>query len=147
MNKINQMMNRLESPSFASLFIRVAIGLVFINSGWFKVANIDVIVGFFGMMGIPPFLTYFVCYAEFIGGILYILGLFVRYVGVITAVIMLVALVKVHLPNGYHLANNGYEYVLVLLLCSLAMVTLGAGKYSLEYLLKRKKEVPATPSN
>jgi len=134
-------MSRLDSPSFASLFIRIAIGLVFINSGWFKVANIEVISGFFGMMGIPAFLTYFVAYAEFIGGILYILGLFVKYVGVITGVIMLVAILKVHLPNGYHLANNGYEYVLVLMLCSMAMVTLGAGKYSLEYLLKRRKEV------
>lgn len=141
MNKINQIMKRLHSPSFASLFIRVAIGLVFINSGWFKVANIDAIVGFFGMMGIPPFLTYIVSYAEFIGGILFILGLFVRYVGVVTSIIMLVALIKVHLPNGYHLANNGYEYVLVLLLCSLAMITLGAGKYSIEYFFNRNKEV------
>jgi putative oxidoreductase len=139
MNKINQIINGLHSSDWASLFIRLAVGIVFIHAGWFKIQNLENVVGYFGMMGIPALLAYLVSYAEFISGILFILGIFVRYAGIVTSIIMIVAMVKVHMPNGYSLANNGYEYVLVLLLASLTVVTLGEGKYSVKNLLNRKE--------
>jgi len=60
-----------------------------------------------------------------------IVWLFVRYAGILIDIVMIVVILKVHLANGYGLAEGGYEYTLTLLLAALAVVTLGAGKYSL----------------
>jgi putative oxidoreductase len=138
MNKLHAFMHRLHSPDWASLFLRLALGVVFTHAGWLKLANLEFVIAGFTGMGIPAWLTYVVAYSEFIGGLLLLAGFLVRYVGVVHAVIMLTAMFKVHWPNGYGLANNGYEYVLALLLASLAMVTLGAGKYSLARLFRKQ---------
>lgn len=137
MRKIHAMVSGLHNPDLGILFIRIALGLVFMHAGWLKVANAEFVVTSFAAIGIPAYLAYFVMYAELIGGALIILGFFARYIGIILAVIMIVAIVKAHLVNGFGLQNNGYEYVLVLLLNSLAIVTLGDGKYSLERLVKK----------
>lgn len=131
MNKIHALVERLHNPDLGILLIRLALGVAFINAGWFKVNNIDMVVTGFAQIGIPAFLAYFVSYAELIGGALLILGVLVRYVGIIFAIIMLVAIVKVHGANGYSLATEGYEYVFTLGLAALALAALGAGKYSL----------------
>lgn len=135
-------MKKLQNPDLGLLLLRLAVGIVFVYAGWFKLNNMEMVTAGFASMGFAPWLAYLVGYVEFLGGIAMILGLFVQYAGILLAIVMLVALVKVHAPNGYSLANNGYEYVLMLMLSSLAIVTLGAGKYSVGKLLK-KKEVAA----
>lgn len=130
-------MERFHNTDLGIFFVRLATGIVFANAGWAKVSNMGMVVGFFSAMGIPAWLAYVVGYAELVGGIAYILGLGVRYVGAVLSVIMAVAIFKVHLANGYSLQNNGYEYVLVLLLASLALVCLGGGKYSVQQLFKK----------
>ena len=50
---------------------------------------------------------------------------------------MVVAVVKVHLANGFNVATGGYEFALTLLLGSLALIFLGSGAYSLAGVLKR----------
>ncbi len=137
MKKIHACLHSLHNQDLSILFIRIAIGVVFINAGWMKVNNIDMVVSGFSSMGIPAALAYFVSYAELIGGILVLLGLFTRYMGVILAVIMAVAITKVHFANGFSLANGGYEYTLVLFLACLSVITSGAGKYSIAKLLKK----------
>jgi uncharacterized membrane protein YphA (DoxX/SURF4 family) len=47
---------------------------------------------------------------------------------------MLVAILTVHLPNGFFLPK-GYEYPLTLLLANLALVFLGPGEASVDALL------------
>ena len=135
---LHSLIHRLHSPDAGAFFIRLALGLVFINAGWMKITGMEGTVGFFAMMNFPAWTAYFVAYAEFIGGILLLLGLFTRYVGIVLAVIMLVA-TKIHFAKGFSLANGGYEYVLVLFLASLALVTMGSGKYSLAHLIKHKE--------
>jgi putative oxidoreductase len=128
---INQLWNRVYNPHLGLLFIRIALGVVFIHAGWFKVTNMGMIVTDFASIGIPAWLAYIAAYTEFLGGILVLVGLFERYAAVLISVVMLVAMFKVHLPNGFSIATGGIEYVFVLLFMALAIVTSGAGKYAL----------------
>lgn len=70
--------------------------------------------------------------AEFFGGLALIIGLLARPAAAVLAVTMLVAIVTVHLANGFFMSNNGYEFALALLAMSLAVVLEGAGKLSLD---------------
>jgi putative oxidoreductase len=130
MKKIHNALHFLHSTDSAALLIRLALAAVFINAGWMKITNMEMVVQGFGDMGFHSFFAYFVSYLELIGGIAFLVGLFVRYFGVLLAITMLVA-GYIHFGNGFSLAQGGYEYVLVLFFNSLAMTTMGAGKYSL----------------
>jgi putative oxidoreductase len=132
----NSVMHRVHNPDLGLLFVRVAVGLVFIHAGWGKVTDIAAVAGFFGGLGIPAWLAYVVAYVEFLGGIAVVLGIFVRHAGILLAIIMLVAIWKVHWVNGLYAAEGGYESQLVLFLASLTLMTSGGGKYSLARLLK-----------
>lgn len=137
MKQLHTLIHRLHNPDVGMLLVRIALGIVFIHAGWLKVADMNATVTAFGSMGFGAFLAYFVSYAELLGGVLFMLGLFVRYVGIVIAVIMLVA-TKLLFANGFGLMNGGYEYPFMLMLISIAVVTLGAGKYSLACMLKKK---------
>ena len=130
---IHSVMHRLHNPDLGILLLRVALGVVFVFHGWQKIGSMEQTIGFFGSIGIPVFLTYVAAYTEFLGGLLLIIGLFVRYAGVLLAITMTVAVFLVHFKNGFSLANGGYEYALALLLGSLALVFTGSGKYSVAH--------------
>lgn len=137
MQALNTIMRRLHNPDLGLLLIRVALGVVFLYHGWTKVADMEPVIGFFGTLGFAPWLAYLVAWVETIGGVALIFGVFTRYAAIVLAVVALVALVKVHLPNGFSVSAGGYEFILVLLLGSIALVTMGEGKYSLGRLFKR----------
>ena len=73
--------------------------------------------------------------AEFIGGLLFALGLLTPLAGIMIAGTMVVAIVKVHAPNGLWSTSNGYEYNLVLLAVTIGVAFTGAGQYALDALL------------
>jgi putative oxidoreductase len=45
---------------------------------------------------------------------------------------MLVAIVTVHLENGFFMATNGFEFALALLVISATLAIRGAGSFSLD---------------
>lgn len=141
MNRIHSLVQRLHNQDVASLCIRIAVGVAFMHAGYLKLTNLDMVIGGFASMGIPAFLAYFVSYAELICGILVFAGVLVRYAAIILAIIMAVATFLAHWPNGFGLQNGGYEYTFVLFFASAAIVTLGAGKYSLDRLICSKSAV------
>lgn len=49
--------------------------------------------------------------------------------------LMLVAAWTVHRANGFFIVKEGWEYNLVLAVSAIVVATLGAGKYSLDYLV------------
>jgi putative oxidoreductase len=53
------------------------------------------------------------------------------------AVTAVVALVVVHLPNGFSSAEGGIEYVLVLAVASVAIAATGPGRLALDALVVR----------
>ena len=73
------------------LVARIIIGGIFVYAGWEKISAMAETVGFFVSLGIPAFLAYVVGYAEFIGGILLILGLWTCVSSAVLAIIMAVA--------------------------------------------------------
>ncbi|WP_226011350.1 DoxX family protein [Halomicrobium salinisoli] len=90
--------------------------------------------GFLGSMGVPaPGLTaWVVTLVELVGGVLILVGLFTRAAAALAAVVMLVALALVHLPQGLAADGTAIERTLLMALASLALVVRGAGPLSIE---------------
>jgi uncharacterized membrane protein YphA (DoxX/SURF4 family) len=80
-------------------------------------SGIDNIAGWFTSIGLPGGLAYGVATAEVVGGILLILGLGVRYIGLLFALVMVGAIVKVKWSAGLlgDGKNPGFELELALL--------------------------------
>ena len=118
------------------LVLRLAVGFVFAMHGWQKFTEMgfEGVAGFFGSLGVPlPFVAaVVVTLVELVGGLALILGLGTRLVAALLAVDMAVALVLVHLPNGFAVGNGGYEFVLVLLAVSVFFALSGPGRLSLD---------------
>lgn len=77
--------------------------------------------------------------AELVVPVLLVLGLLTR-LGVLALMILTaVAWYAVHAGNGYNVCDNGYKMAFIYLLLLLPLLLQGAGKYSLDYLLFRKK--------
>jgi putative oxidoreductase len=122
------------------LFIlRLAVGAVFIAHGAQKLfgafggPGLKGFSGMLGGMGIRPAMVWATAVAlvEFVGGIFLVLGFLTRVSAGLIAVVMAVALLGVHLKNGFFLPS-GFEYVLILLAAAIALAFLGPGNAALK---------------
>ena len=95
-------------------------------------------MGFVSGLGIPGWMAAFSWGAELIGGAALVLGVFTRFFAFTLLIAMLVATLKVHLKNGLR-GPGGYEFTLTLLVIALALIILGSGPISLDWLFARKK--------
>lgn len=147
------MIRKLLNPSMdrADLILRIALGIVFFAHGsqklfgWFGGFGWAGTLGYFQQaMGIPPFLAGISFLAEFVGGVLILLGLLTRPAALAIAVTMLVAGLKVGLPNGFFLDStgpkDGVEFVFVLFLLAVYFVIKGSGRISLDFLLSKRND-------
>ncbi|KEK26287.1 DoxX family protein [Bacillus gaemokensis] len=101
-----------------NLIIRIVLGVTFFMHGLAKFqSGIDNIAGWFTSIGLPGALAYGVATVELVGGLLLIIGLGVRYVGLLFALILVGAIVKVKWSAGLlgDGKNPGYELDLALL--------------------------------
>lgn len=128
---------------------RLLLGVILIAHGWDKLSNLaGTTEGFVGM-GIPvaSATAPLAGIIELVGGILLILGLGTRIVGVIVFVQMLIAALLVHLPYGVMVANNGWELVGAIGAGVLILAGVGAGAYSIDALIARRKTTsPDSPN-
>jgi len=132
------MLNGLAKHSdWAVLFVRLAVGVVLLVHGLGKLfaigpfaSGISGFSGFLVSLGVPAavFFAWVVALVEVLGGSFILVGLWVRPSALLIAVEMLVAGFLVHLPNGFSVAKNGYELVLVLFLGAVSLLFSGAGK-------------------
>ena len=121
--------------------LRVVLGVTFILHGGQKlfVFGFAGVSGAFGQMGIPApgILGPFVAFVEFFGGIAILLGLLTRLAALGIAATMVVAILTVHLKNGFF-APTGVEFPLSLLGSAIALVITGAGDFSLDALIEKR---------
>jgi putative oxidoreductase len=143
-------MNRWRSDT-ALLVLRVASGLIFIPHGVTKVFGSGGVAKFASSLpsyGIPVFLGYIAAYSELIGGILLIVGLLTRIDALFLAGTMFVAAFVVQLPDVLHDPDAGANRVfaairametpLSILAAMVALILMGAGRFSIDALIFRR---------
>ncbi len=121
---------------FASLFLRLGVGLVFLHHGLTKYhMGITGVAGFFGHLGIPvPHVAAVIVIAvETIGAGCVVIGLLTRFWTACMAVEMVVAILVAVLP-----AHRTPELEGLLLAGALALVGMGAGAISLDRVFGKK---------
>nr|WP_280141191.1 DoxX family protein [Halogranum amylolyticum] len=130
-----------QSARLGPVLVRLALAIPMVVSGVGKVLGagpkamgITGFAGFLASLGIPlpTVVAWGVGLLELVGGVLLIVGLFVRVTGALLAVNMLVATVLVHLPSGYPTSDGGVELTLTLCLLGLSLLASGPGTLSLE---------------
>jgi putative oxidoreductase len=140
-----------HTDSFALLILRLSLGTIFIAHGSQKLLGVfggqgltATFKAFEENLGIPPVLTMLAIIAEFGGGIGVLCGVLTRLSALGIASVMAVALVKVHLANGFFMnmyclsgKGHGIEFNIALLGMALALVLSGGGKWSIDRLLWR----------
>src|SRR6266550_6622469 len=126
--------------------LRVAVATIFIRHGAQKLF----VFGFAGVadafthMGVPlpGVMGPLIGLLEFFGGIALLLGLLTRLIALGFVCDMLGAILLVLLKKGF----SGYELEFLLLGSSLALLLTGAGRFSVDDLLARRREQsPARP--
>ena len=121
----------------ALLILRVGIGLMFILHGYPKIiGGMEKWTGLgsygMGSLGIhifPAFWGFMAAFSEFAGGIMIVLGLYIRYFSILLFITMLVA-ISSHLAGGDGImgASHAIESAVVFL----CLFFSGAGNYSIK---------------
>lgn len=129
------------AKSLSLLLARLVVAYGFYEPAMMKWSDISSVAQWFGSMGIPfPTLNaYMAASTEVAGVILLTLGLFTRFISIPMIIIMIVAIVTVHLTNGFSAGVNGFEIPLYYMLFLLIFLSHGAGKFSLDRLIFGEK--------
>jgi putative oxidoreductase len=137
-------MRKTLSLDLGLTLLRAALGIVFIAHGWqkFFVIGHAALTGFFSaIVPFPEINAWIVPAVELGGGIALLAGAATRIVSVLLAFTMAVAMATVHFANGFFMQTNGYEFVLTLLLASVALALTGAGAFSVDRAILSRRRV------
>jgi putative oxidoreductase len=136
--------------SAASLILRITLGLVILPHGaqkllgWFGGNGFDGTMGFFtNVMHLPWLVAFLVIIGESFGILALVAGLLTRFTAGSLIVIMLGAIAMVHWPQGFFMnwfgqqQGEGFEYHLLVIGMSAALVLTGGGAWSVDRSLAR----------
>ena len=123
--------------SVALLLVRVVIGVVMVAHGrnhWLGGGKIAGTARWFSGLGLRhgTLQAWTSVVTELGAGFLLIVGLFTPLACAATISVMLVAGLLAHRPNGFFVFKDGYEYVMVLAVTSVALAMLGPGRFSVD---------------
>jgi putative oxidoreductase len=128
-----------RAETWAYPLMRIAVGAFLVPHGMQKLfgafgGNAQQTAGFFAKLGIEPALplVYLVGSVEFFGGILIAIGLFTRVAAAAVVILMIVAVTKVHLVNGFFWTKAGWEYPALWGILALAIFFRGGGELSVD---------------
>ena len=118
--------------------LRIVTGIIFIGHGlpkfgWIGDRTLSGTAGFLESIGVPLPMAgaFLVAFFETFGGAFLVIGLLTRFWSAGLAFAMLIAVTLVHLESGMF-GQGGYQWALLLMACSLALMFEGAGKGSLD---------------
>ncbi len=130
--------------------LRVTLGIVMFPHGaqkmlgWFGGYGFEGTMGFFtGTMGIPWIFGALAILAEFAGSLGLITGFLTRLSALGIGAVMVVAILTSHLQNGFFMnwmgnqKGEGFEYHLLVLGISIALIIKGAGAFSIDKKLSK----------
>ncbi|MGB6596421.1 MAG: DoxX family membrane protein [Candidatus Acidiferrum sp.] len=115
------------------LFLRAALGLIFMSQGYPLLAHrTGAMQALFVQHGVPGYFVFVSGVLELFGGGLLLLGLFTRGAALLLAIEIVLLTWKVYPPHSY-LAVAEYAYPLALAAACFALATTGAGLISVDY--------------
>jgi len=140
----------------APLMLRIVVGATFVLAGYPKITNYSQSVSqIAGMVPLGGLLAWSVPIVEFFGGLLLLAGLGTRVWSLLLAVTMFFAIAFVHGKQGFAMHGEmmdfggkqvpvpaGWAFQATLLAACLSMVVLGAGRLSIDHLIRRRAEKP-----
>jgi putative oxidoreductase len=125
--------------------IRATAGLLLLPHGAQKLfgmfgGDIGATAGFFAKVGIQPALPFAYLFGgiEFVGGLLLAIGLLTRVAAAGVVIMMAVAVLQVHLGNGFFWTKGGFEYPLFWGLVAFAIFLRGGGEMSVDRAIGRE---------
>jgi putative oxidoreductase len=135
-----RLLERARSP--ALLLARLAVGLLFMSTGWGKVHNLAKVTDFFGHLGIPApaFNAVLVGYSELICGTLLVVGLLTRFATLPLIISMIVAICTAKWKEIHSVfdlvAADEFTYLVMLIV----IATFGPGSVALDYFIVERPE-------
>jgi putative oxidoreductase len=122
-----------RTAPYAALVLRIALGVMFIAHAGLKyyVFTLPGTAQFFQSIGLPGILGYATFWAELVGGVLILAGVYSRWVSAALIPVLLGA-TWAHAGNGWIFTaqNGGWEYPAFLAAAALAQALLGDGKFA-----------------
>jgi putative oxidoreductase len=127
--------NMLNGSDLGKLILRVTLGILILLHGVSKIiGGPGPIMSMVAKVGLPPSLGYLVYIGEVIAPVLLIVGVWSRLAAGIIAINMIVAIWLAHKSQLFTLASTGgwaLELQGMFLMTAIALIFLGAGRYSL----------------
>ena len=143
--------------SWSPLPLRLIVGYGFMAHGFAKLTRgPESFAALLHALGVPApgVMAWLTIMFELIGGLAVLLGAFVWMASIPLAILLLVAMITVHLPNGFSsikllsYANGraqfgapGYECDLLYIACIMALVLMGPSPWSVDALRQREDAV------
>ncbi len=140
------------NADWAGLILRIVLALVIFPHGAQKVLGWFGGYGYAGTMqyftktvGLPKPIAFLGILAEFVGPVALVFGLGTRVAALLIAAVMIGAIVKVHRGNGFFMnwfgqhqpGAEGYEFHLLAIAISAALLVTGGGAFSIDGMLAR----------
>jgi putative oxidoreductase len=135
-----------STPNHAAFLSRLTLGIVLLAHGALKlfVFTIPGTVGFFSSLGLPAAAAYLTIFAEVVGGLALIAGVYPRLIAILSLPVLAGAS-WAHLGNGWLFSNQGggWEFPVLLLVLAVIVAIQGADRFAIKRLPIVDKLVPA----
>jgi putative oxidoreductase len=138
------------SGLWTPLILRLTLAFVFFPHGaqkllgWFGGYGFTGTMGYFTGQGMPYAVALLPVLTEFLAPFALAAGLFTRIAALALGFEMVVAVLTVHLANGFFMnwfgnqKGEGFEYHLLVIGIAIALVVQGAGRWSLDQMMARQ---------
>lgn len=135
------MLSHPAARDTALLLLRLVLGVIFIAHGWDKLVTqgMGKTTAFVDSLHIPQpqVAAWGSLLLELIGGAMLVVGLLTTGIAMVLAVYSAAIMYFAHVNGGFFVANNGVEFVLLIVVALFVLFVFGAGRASADRALTR----------